>query len=134
MHTSASIVDATMRHLRRIAKSFTFAGEGLRYLVRTQSNFWVHLTAALLALTLGVLLHLSAVELAVLALTIGFVLAAEAVNTALEALVDLASPHFHPLAKVAKDVGAAAVLFASLTAVLVGLVLLLPRLLELLSR
>ena len=68
-------------------------------------------------------------ELAILLLTIGFVLVLEALNTALEALVDLASPEYHPLAKIAKDVAAAAVLIAAITAVLVGLVLLLPRLL-----
>jgi len=66
----------------------------------------------------------------VLILTIALVWAAEFINTALEAVVDLASPQQHPLAKVGKDVGAAAVLLASLAAILVGLLILGPPLLE----
>ena len=122
-----------MRSLRRILRSFTFAFAGLRYLLKTQSNFWVHLMAALLVAVLAALLGLRGAELAVLVLTMGGVLVAEAINTALEALVDLASPELHPLAKVAKDVSAAAVLMAAITAVLVGVVVLLPRLLAVLS-
>jgi diacylglycerol kinase (ATP) len=116
-----------MRHARRISKSFAFAFAGLAYLLRTQSNFWVHLLVALCVLLLSALLGLHGTELALLALSIGLVFVAEAVNTALEALVDLASPQFHPLARIAKDVGAAAVLFAAATAVIVGVVLLIPK-------
>ena len=116
-----------MRHLRRIALSFTFAFAGLTYLVRTQSNFWVHLMAALCVVVLAAVLGLRGAELAVLALAIGLVLILEALNTALEALVDLASPDIHPLAKVAKDVSAAAVLLAAATSVVVALAVLLPR-------
>jgi len=118
-----------MRHLRRIVRSFAFAFAGLDHLIRTQSNFWVHLTAALGIALLGVLLGLGAAELAALVLAIGLVLVAEAANTALEAVVDLASPEIHPLARTAKDVAAAGVLIAALTAVAVAIVLLLPRLL-----
>ena len=80
---------------------------------------------------LSALLGLRGAELAVLVLAIGLVLATEALNTALEALVDLASPGFHPLAKIAKDVSAAGVLLAALTAAIVGLAVLVPRLLAL---
>ena len=121
-----------MRHLRRIVKSFSFAFAGLSYLLRTQSNFWVHLTAALGILLVSALLGLGGAELAALVLAIGLVLLAEAVNTALEAVVDLASPEIHPLARTAKDVAAAGVLIAALTALLVGIALLLPRLLTIL--
>ncbi|HVM72778.1 MAG TPA: diacylglycerol kinase family protein, partial [Anaerolineales bacterium] len=67
---------------------------------------------------------------AVLFLTIALVWISEFINTALEAVVDLASPELHPLAKVGKDVGAAAVLLAAITSVLVGLLILGPPLLE----
>lgn len=120
-----------MRQLVRIARSFAFAFAGLRYLLRTQANFWVHLMAALLVVVLAAVFGLRGAELAVLALAIGLVLVLEALNSALEALVDLASPEIHPLAKVAKDVAAAAVLLAAGTAVVVGLAVLLPRLLSL---
>jgi undecaprenol kinase len=80
------------------------------------------------------LLGLRGAELGLLVLTIGLVLVTEAVNTALEAAVDLASPQFHPMARTAKDVSAAAVLFAAATAVVVGVVLLLPKLIAVASR
>jgi diacylglycerol kinase (ATP) len=123
-----------MRHARRIVKSFTFALAGLDCLIRTQSNFWVHLLAAALVALLSALLGVSGVELAALVLAIGLVLVVEALNTALEAIVDLVSPEFHPLARTAKDVGAAAVLLAAGAATIVGLVVLLPRLLALVVR
>lgn len=75
-------------------------------------------------------LHLPMRDWAVLLLTIALVWTAEFINTALEAVVDLASPQHHPLAKVGKDVGAAAVLIAALTSVLVGLLILGPPLWE----
>jgi diacylglycerol kinase len=116
--------------LLRTARSFRFAMAGLKYLARTQPNFRVHLLAAILAFGASVLLKASALETAVLMVTIGLVLVAEALNTAVEAVVDLASPGLHPLAKIAKDTAAAGVLIAALVAVLVGLLVLGPRLLD----
>ncbi len=110
-----------MRPLRRTAWSFRFAGQGLRYLLRSQPNFVVHCLAAALVVVLSVLLGLSPVEVGLLLLTIGSVLVCEAFNTALEAVVDLASPEYHELAKIAKDVAAAGVLIAAIVAALVGL-------------
>jgi diacylglycerol kinase len=112
---------------RRTAGSFGYALSGLRVLVATQPNVRVHLALGTVAIVLGLLLGLSTAEWALLAVTIGLVLALEAVNTALEALVDLASPERHPLAGTAKDVGAGAVLVAALASVVVGALLFLPR-------
>jgi diacylglycerol kinase (ATP) len=77
---------------------------------------------------LAIWLGLPARDWAVLILTITMVFTAEFINTAIEAVVDLASPQKHPLAKVGKDVGAAAVLIAALAAVLIGLLILGPPL------
>jgi diacylglycerol kinase len=118
-----------MRHVRRILKSFSFAGAGLGHLVRTQSNFWIHCLAAVLVVALAVILGTGPAETGVLLLAIGLVLVCEAINTAIEAVVDLASPTHHPLAKVAKDVAAAGVLVAAVVAGLTGLLILGPRLL-----
>jgi diacylglycerol kinase len=118
------------RPVRRIVRSFRFAFAGLRVLVRGQPNVWVHLALAALALALAVLLHLSPAELAIVILTIGLVLTAEAVNTALESACDTISPTYHPLIRQAKDVAAAAVLLAALTALGVALALFLPALLR----
>ena len=79
---------------------------------------------------MGLFLHLSATEWAILAVTIGLVLSAEMFNTVVEALVDLTSPDFHPLAKIAKDAAAGGVLLLAITGVIVGLFVLGPNLLE----
>lgn len=118
--------------LRRTLRSFGFASAGLRYLVRTQPNFRVHLAAAVTVVALALALGATALELAVLVLAIGLVMVGEAFNTALEAVVDLASPAIHPLARIAKDVAAAGVLIAAMLAATVGLLILGPRLLALL--
>ena len=95
-------------------------------MLRTQRNSWIHATATVCVIGLGLWLSLSFIQWAILALTIGLVWMAEFVNTALEAVVDLASPDIHPLARVGKDVGAAAVLVAAITSVIVGLLILGP--------
>ena len=92
--------------------------------MRTQQNAWIHSFIALAVICVGLWLELPARDWAVLVLTIAMVWAAEFLNTSIEAVVDLASPVHHPLAKVGKDVGAAAVLIATLAAVLIGLIIL----------
>ena len=109
--------------------SFKFAGEGVLYAIRTQRNFRFHLVAAVVIALFGAWLRLSCESWAILALTIGVVLVIEMVNTAAEAMVDLASPDYHPLAKLVKDVAAGAVLVVAITAVVVGLLVLGPPLL-----
>jgi diacylglycerol kinase (ATP) len=108
--------------------SFRYAFGGLWFMLRTQRNAWIHAAATACVVALGLWLSLSRIEWAILALTIGLVWMAEFINTALEAVVDLASPDIHPLAKVGKDVGAAAVLVAAFTSVVVGLLILGPAL------
>ena len=99
-------------------------------MLRTQHNAWLHAIASTLVMLIAWWLYLSMSDWAVLLLTIALVWTAEFINTALEAVVDLASPQQHPLAKVGKDVGAAAVLIAALTSILVGLLILGPPLWE----
>ncbi|MFO7583329.1 MAG: diacylglycerol kinase family protein [Anaerolineales bacterium] len=113
---------------RRVA-SFRCAFQGWWYVIRTQRNAWIHAIATTLVVTLAAWLRLPATEWAILILVIALVWSAEFLNTAIEAVVDLASPVHHPLAKVGKDVGAAAVLIAAGAAVLIGLLILGPPLL-----
>lgn len=115
------------------AISFRHAFAGFSYALRTQPNTWIHAAATITVLLLALLLRLPALHLAVLILTIGVVWTAELVNTAIEALVDLASPDHHPLAKISKDTAAAAVLASAVASVLVGLLILGPPLLQLLE-
>jgi diacylglycerol kinase (ATP) len=112
------------------AHSFGHAFHGLWYVIRTQRNAWIHAVITMLVLLVALWLHLPLRDWAVLFLTIALVWTAEFINSALEAVVDLASPQVHPLAKVGKDVGAAAVMIASLAAILVGLLVLGPPLYE----
>ena len=110
------------------AKSFQYAFEGWGYVLRTQHNAWIHAVISLGVISLGLWLRLPARDWAVLILAITAVWIAEFMNTALEALVDMSASEFHPLAKVAKDVAAAAVLVGAMGAVLVGLLILGPPL------
>jgi diacylglycerol kinase (ATP) len=116
----------------RIA-SFRYAFQGWGYVLRTQRNTWIHSAIAIAVFFVGLWLQLPARDWAILVLTAGFVFSAEFINTSIEAVVDLATEEHHPLAKVGKDVGAAAVLVAALAAVLVGLLILGPPLLQKLS-
>ena len=114
--------------MQRLCDSFCYALSGLRYLVCSQPNARIHLAIAGAVVAMGAWLGLPARDWAAIAFVAGLVLVAEAFNTALEAAVDLCSPEPHPLAAVAKDVGAGAVLLAALTSVIVGGLLLGPPL------
>ena len=109
-------------------RSFGWAFEGLAYGWRSQRNLKIHTTISVGIVLVGLWARLPLRDWAVIALTIGIVVAAELMNTALEALVDLASPDRHPLAKAAKDTAAAAVLCLALAAVVVGALLVGPPL------
>ncbi len=126
---------SSWRVATNLIKSFQYAGMGLGYAFRTQRNFRIHTALAVFAIGLGVMLRLSGVELALICLTCGLVMAMELVNTALEAAVDLAvGSHYHLLAKIAKDCGAAAVLVTALVAVGVAGLVLAPPLWQLLNQ
>jgi diacylglycerol kinase (ATP) len=111
-------------------RSFRYAFRGLWFVIRTQRNAWIHALITTAVVIMSLWLNLSPRDWAVLILTIAMVWAAEFFNTSIEAVVDLASPIRHPLAKVGKDVGAAAVLIAAGASVLVGLLIIGPPLWE----
>ena len=108
--------------------SFRYAVAGLAHVLRTQRNAWIHAVTSLAVVLLAFWLQLSLTHWALLVIAMALVWMAEFVNSALEATVDLASPDVHPLAKVGKDVGAAAVLIAAVSSALVGLLILGPPL------
>lgn len=101
-------------------QSFNFAAEGIVHAVRTQRNLWIHFAIAVAVLVAAIGFGATKLELAVLLLAITFVLVAELVNTAVEATIDVASTSFDPMAKIAKDIAAGAVLIAALNALAVG--------------
>ncbi len=108
-------------------RSFGYAFEGMRTLLRDEHNSRIHLAAMIVAIVLGFLLGISATEWCVVALCCGCVLMAEAMNSAVEAIADLVSPEFHPLIKKAKDVAAAGVLMMAIAAAVAGIVIFLPK-------
>ncbi|MFN7713984.1 MAG: diacylglycerol kinase family protein [Pseudanabaenaceae cyanobacterium] len=112
--------------------SFRFAAQGVIYAFVTQRNFRIHALIGAVAVVLCVYLRLSWVECGLVGITIALVLVLELLNTALEAVVDLTVGHeYHPLAKVAKDCAAGAVLIAALAALVNASMLFLPKLLAL---
>ncbi len=113
--------------MRAFLRSFRYAFAGIAYVMRTQRNARVHLAAACLVIAAGIYFRVSAMEWAVLALTIGAVFSAEMINTVAELAVDLMTQRYHPMAKIAKDAGAGAVLVAAIAAVGVGVAIFGPR-------
>lgn len=109
-------------------RSFGHALSGVWHVLRTQRNARRQLVVAVAVVVVGVILRIDRRDWALLAVSIGAVLAAETINTILEAVVDLISPEYHESAKIAKDVAAGAVLILSLSAAVVGLLILGPPL------
>jgi len=113
-------------------RSFHYALRGVRTMLVSQHNAWIHAVATFAVCVAGLLVGLSTLEWCAIVLAIVGVWTAEALNTALEFLCDVASPEFHPLVEKAKDVAAGAVVIAALGAVAIGLLVLGPPLLRLL--
>jgi diacylglycerol kinase len=114
--------------LAKFMAGFGFAFSGLWHAIRTQINMKVHITIAIIAIALGIVLHISAIEFALIFVAIAGVLIAEMFNTVIELCVDLASPSYHPLAKTAKDVAAGAVLLSAIMAIIIALFVFGPHL------
>ncbi|MBI1298294.1 diacylglycerol kinase [bacterium] len=124
-----------MQPKRKISfiKSLQHALRGVFFVLTTERNAQIEGVVASFAILLGILLRISAVEWAVVFTLIALVIALEIANTALEAVVDLATSEYHPLARVAKDSAAGAVLWGAACSVIVGLFIFGPRLWRLVS-
>ncbi len=113
----------------KYSQKFSNAFRGLRVFSRTTSHLLVHLAAAGVVIFFGFYFCISNLEWIAIIFAIGFVIVAEAFNTAIEIDIDLTSPEYHPYAKDTKDVAAAAVLLSVFTAIIVGLIVFLPKIL-----
>lgn len=113
-----------------LPRSFLHAFEGLWLSLRSQRNLQIHLGFTVAVAIMGWLLALTKVEWAIITLAVGLVWAAELYNTAVEHVVDLISPTPHPLARLAKDAAAAAVLVTALASAVVGLIIFIPHLID----
>jgi undecaprenol kinase len=117
-----------MRSWRAVLKSFAYAGQGIAHGFRTQRNMRVEAAIAAVVIIAGFFFRITAVEWAVIFVCIGLVLSAELINTVTELAVDLLTQRYHPMAKLAKDAGAGAVLITALASVAVGIAIFGPRL------
>jgi putative diacylglycerol kinase len=115
---------------KRLVDSFNFAIEGLISALKNEKHMKVHILAAIIIVILAIVINASKVEILIISLSVSFVVITELVNTAVEAIVDLVSPERHPLAKLAKDVAAGAVLVAAINALCVGYLLFYDKLLD----
>ena len=109
-------------------KSFQFAFSGCLYVLHTQPNAWIHLFFTSVVIVMGLWLKISKWDWAVIIFAMALVWISELFNTALEAVIDLVSKDQNHLAKIGKDVGAAAVLIAAISSVIIGLLILGPPL------
>ena len=112
-------------------KSFTFAFQGWKVLIGEEHNARIHLAAAITAIIAGILLKISSWEWIVIVLAISLVFAAEAFNSAIEYICNFVSPQYHELIKKIKDLSALAVLFIAAGALVSGLIIFLPKILNL---
>lgn len=118
--------------LKKRLQSFRHAFAGIRNILVYEHNFRIHLVAAVLAIILGIVLHISLWKWAVLSIVIFLVLIAEIFNSAMEKLADEVSPDYNEKIKKVKDYCAAAVLLVSILAIIVGLIIFLPEIIKLL--
>ncbi|PAQ13297.1 diacylglycerol kinase [Bacillaceae bacterium SAOS 7] len=117
-------------HWKRLLASHRFALEGIR-LAMDEPNFRFHMAAAVIAIGMGMWLSLAKMEWVVVLFLVFGMFVLEIINTAIEKTVDLVTEEYHPLAKQAKDLAAGAVLLYAVLSVIVGLILFVPKLIEL---
>ncbi|WMJ82305.1 diacylglycerol kinase [Clostridium sp. MB40-C1] len=117
-----------IRRVKKLVDSFNYAIEGMIYSVRTQRNMKIHMVAALVVLSACFFYDLSKIELLIITITITMVLVCEMLNTAIECTIDATTNYYHPLAKIAKNVAAGAVLVSAINALLVGYIIFWDRL------
>jgi len=120
------------RGLKRLVHSFKYALDGLKYAFKYEQNMLVHILATFVVVSCGLMLKISLAEWLIVILAIGLVIATELINTSIEAIVDLTSPEINPLAKIAKDTAAAAVMVFAITSVIVAIIIFMPKIIVLL--
>ena len=113
-------------------KSFGYAFNGIVNTIKSEHNFWIHLAIMLMVIVFGFVLEVSTTEWVLLVFCMGFVLTAEIFNSAIEVLTDLVSPEQNPKAGLTKDMAAGAVLVSAITAAIIGLIIFVPKILNIL--
>ena len=117
--------------LTRLLKGFGYAFSGVRTAFKTEQNFLIDFIVAIIVIILGFVLKLSIIEFIIVLIVIGLVISMELMNTAIEYTIDMTMPDIHPLAKAAKDISAAAVLFSAIIALIIGIIIYIPKIINL---
>lgn len=117
---------------RKRAKSFGYAGKGLKSFIMKEHNAWIHSAATILVVLAGILLHISIHEWIIIIICIGGVFSAEAFNTAIERLVNLVSPDYNKTAGDVKDIAAGAVLIWAIATAIIGMIIFVPKFIQVL--
>ena len=113
----------------KYSQKFMNAFRGISIVLKTTKHFFIHIICALLAIILGFYFKISSMEWVAIIFAVGLVIVAETFNTAIEIDINLTSPEYHPYARDTKDVAAAAVLLSVFTAIIIGLIIFLPKVL-----
>lgn len=112
--------------VQKRVQSFRYAFNGIRLLIQSEPNAWIHCVAAVCVVTAGWFFHITREEWVWLVIVIGLVLAAETINSSIETLADLVSPGYNEAIKRTKDLAAGAVLLLAIAAAIVGLLIFVP--------
>lgn len=119
--------------MKRLKNSFKFAIEGLIHAFKKEENFKIHTTIGILVIIAGIILKVSLIEWVILIFVIGMVISAELFNTSVENLVDLITEEKKIEAKAAKDTAAACVMILSIESVIIGIIIFLPKIIDLIK-
>ena len=119
-----------VKGIKRLKNSFKYAIEGLIYAFKYEQNITIHFIATILVILFSIILKISLLEWIIIILMIGLVIATELINTSIEAIVDLSTNEINPLAKIAKDTAAAAVLVFAITSIIIAGIIFIPKILS----
>ena len=117
---------------KRFLKSFKNSVDGLIYAYKNEQSLWIHGISSAVCIILGLVFKIRFYEWSIVIIALGLTLGMELINTAIEATVDLVTEEYHPLAKVAKDTSAAAVFVFAIASIVVGIIIFLPKVIDLL--
>ena len=116
-----------LRGLKRLTSSLKYAGDGLKYAYKNEQSMTIHIIITLIVIIFGIILNISSYEWIIVVLCIGIMMCFELVNTSIEAAVDLTTNEYNEKAKVAKDVAASVSVMFSITSIIVGLIIFVPK-------
>ncbi len=116
-----------LKKKKKLTNSFKYAFEGIASSLKTEQNLKIHFAIMIVVIIAGIICRISVFEWIICVILFGLVIAFELINTAIETTVDLAMPDKHPKAKLAKDISAGAVLILAITAIIVGLIIFIPK-------